>query len=63
MIALVGTIATFAVCRWRISDLERRVDKLENAERNHSDRVVIIETKLDSIEELLRSIADKLNVK
>jgi hypothetical protein len=61
-ISLIGVIATFAVCRWRIGDLERRVQQLEQSERNHSDRVVVIETKLTAIETILQRIADKLDV-
>ena len=62
-LALVAAAATFAVCKWRIGDLERRVDILETSERSHSDRVVVIETKLESIESLLKRLVEKLDAK
>ena len=60
--AIVGAAGTFAVCAWRISDLSRRVDRLEESERSHSDRVVVMETKLESVINILQRIAEKLNV-
>ena len=60
--ALVGAASSFAVCVWRIGDLSRRVETLEKSERLHSDRVVVIETKLTTIAELLERIANKLDV-
>ena len=62
VMALITFVATFAVCRWRIADLERRVEKLESVERNHSDRMVAVETKLESCIKILEKIAEKLHV-
>ena len=58
-IALAVGISNFAVSRQKIADLERRVDLLEKSERNHSDRVTIIETKLENIVAILNRIAEK----
>jgi predicted nucleic acid-binding Zn-ribbon protein len=63
LMALIGAAASAAVCRWRIADLERRVSQLESSERNHSDRVVKIETRLENITDLLERIALKLDVR
>jgi len=60
--ALAIGISNFAVSRQKIADLERRVDLLEKSERNHSDRVTIIETKLENIVAILNRIAEKLEV-
>jgi hypothetical protein len=60
---LIAAIGTFAVCKWRINDLDRRVLQLEQLERNHSDRVITVETKLSAIESLLQRIAEKLDVR
>ena len=61
-VALAVGISNFAVSRQKIADLERRVEILEKSERNHSDRVTVIETKLENIVTLLERIAEKLDV-
>ena len=61
LIAVISAAATFAVCRWRIMDLERRVQILEASERDHADRVIIVETKLDAITAILQRIEGKLD--
>lgn len=61
-VAIVSAVAVFAVCRWRIMDLERRVEMLEDSERNQGDRMVAVETKLDSATHILERIADKLEI-
>lgn len=58
----ITIISAFAVCSWRITDLNRRVIMLEDIVRANSSRVVIVETKLISIESLLVRIAEKLRV-
>ena len=62
LIAVVGVVSAFAVMGFRILDLSRRVESLETRERDHSDRVVVIETKLEAITDLLKRIASKLDV-
>ncbi|GEM_PF-1961354 len=61
-VAVVGVGASFAVCRWRIQDLDRRVDKLEGFRDDHGERMGVVETRLTAIEEWLKRIADKLGV-
>lgn len=62
IVALVTAISLAAVAIWRISSLEHRVEFLEGSDRNHAERMVAVETKLENIEDLCRRIADKLNV-
>ena len=61
-VALVAGVSSFAVSRQKIQDLERRTEILEKSERNHSDRVTVIETKLENIVAILNRIAEKLEV-
>ena len=61
VIALVTAISLFSVAIWRIGSLEHRVDQLESQDRSHSDRMAVVETKLESIEDLCRQIVEKLN--
>lgn len=56
-------IGAFAVMGFRISDLSRRVTSLEANERNHSERVIKMETQLDTAIRLLARIEAKIDAK
>ena len=62
VVSIIGTTATFAVMRWRVKDLDRRVEKLETKDEANAPRLSVIETKMDNLVQLCSRIAKKLDL-
>lgn len=64
IIALGGAAAAasaWLVIPWRVGSIEKRLQLLEERERNHAERTVALETKMSTALEILRRIERRLS--
>jgi len=62
IVSLASAFAAWAVIPWRVSQVEDRIKRLEESERNASVRLASIETELRLTRHTLERIAEKLDV-
>ena len=62
IVSLSSAFAAWAVIPWRVSQVEDRIKRLEESERNASVRLASIETELRLTRHTLERIAEKLDV-
>ena len=62
LVTVTIVIGAIFVGKYQIAELERRVARLEDAERAIADRITRVETQLEMAVELLHKIATKLDV-
>lgn len=62
IISIASALAAWAVIPWRVSQVERRIDRLEASERDMAHRMTAIETELRLTRETVEKIAAKLDV-
>ena len=62
IVSLSSAFAAWAVIPWRVSQVEERIKRLEESERNASARLSSIETELRLTRHTLERIAEKLDV-
>ena len=62
VVSLASAFAAWAVIPWRVSQVEERIKRLEESERNASARLSSIETELRLTRHTLERIAEKLDV-
>lgn len=62
IVSILGAVAAWAVIPYRVNQVERRLERLENSERDFSNRMASIETELRLTRHTVEKIADKLEV-
>jgi hypothetical protein len=62
VVSLASAFAAWAVIPWRVSQVEERIKRLEQSERDASVRLASIETELRLTRHTLERIAEKLDV-
>jgi hypothetical protein len=62
IVSLASAFAAWAVIPWRVSQVEERLKRLEQSERDASMRLASIETELRLTRHTLERIAEKLDV-
>lgn len=62
IISIASALAAWAVIPWRVSQVERRIDRLEASERDMAHKMAAIETELKLTRQTVEKIAEKLNV-
>jgi hypothetical protein len=62
IISIASALAAWAVIPWRVSQVEDRIKRLEQSERDTSVRLASIETELRLTRHTLERIAEKLDV-
>ena len=62
VVSLASAFAAWAVIPWRVSQVEERIKRLEESERNTASRLSSIETELRLTRHTLERIAEKLDV-
>jgi hypothetical protein len=62
ILSIASALAAWAVIPWRVSQVEERIKRLEESERNTSTRLASIETELRLTRHTLERIAEKLDV-
>jgi hypothetical protein len=62
IVSLASAFAAWAVIPWRVSQVEERLKRLEQSERDASVRLASIETELRLTRHTLERIAEKLDV-
>ena len=62
IVSILGAVAAWAVIPYRVNQLERRLDRLENSERDFATRMAGIEAELRLTRHTVEKIADKLEV-
>jgi len=62
VVSLASAFAAWAVIPWRVSQVEDRIKRLEESERNTASRLSSIETELRLTRHTLERIAEKLDV-
>lgn len=62
IVSLASAFAAWAVIPWRVSQVEERIKRLEESERDASVRLASIETELRLTRHTLERIAEKLDV-
>ncbi len=62
IISIASALAAWAVIPWRVSQVERRLERLESSERDMASRMSSIETELRITRHTVERIAEKLNV-
>jgi hypothetical protein len=62
IVSLASAFAAWAVIPWRVSQVETRIQRLEESERDASARMSAIETELRLTRHTVEKIAEKLNV-
>lgn len=60
--SIASALAAWAVIPWRVSQVERRLERLETSERDMASRMTAIETELRMTRHTVEKIAEKLNV-
>lgn len=56
ILAILVSLSAWMVIPWRVGSSEKRLDALESHERNHSSRMVAVETELKSMNATLSRI-------
>jgi hypothetical protein len=62
IVSLASAFAAWAVSPWRVAQVEVRIQRLEESERDASARMSAIETELRLTRHTVEKIAEKLNV-
>ena len=62
IVSLASAFAAWAVIPWRVSQVENRIQRLEESERDSASRMAAIETELKLTRHTVEKIAEKLNV-
>lgn len=62
LISVLSAIVAWAIIPWRVTNLETRLARLEESERDTSMRMVAIETELKLTRQTVEAIARKLDV-
>ena len=62
IISIASALAAWAVIPWRVSQVEERIKRLEESERDASVRLASIETEVRLTRHTLERIAEKLDV-
>jgi hypothetical protein len=62
ILSIASALAAWTVIPWRVSQVEDRIKRLEESERNASVRLASIETELRLTRHTLERIAEKLDV-
>jgi hypothetical protein len=62
IISIIGALAAWMVIPYRVNQVEKRLERLENSERDFSERMTAIETELRLTRHTVEKIADKLDV-
>ena len=62
IVSLASAFAAWAVIPWRVSQVESRIQRLEESERDAASRMAAIETELKLTRHTVEKIAEKLNV-
>jgi hypothetical protein len=62
IVSLASAFAAWAVIPWRVSQVEVRIQRLEESERDSASRMAAIETELKLTRHTVEKIAEKLNV-
>ena len=62
IVSLASAFAAWAVIPWRVSQVEERIKRLEESERNASVRLASIETELRLTRHTIERIAEKLDI-
>ena len=61
-ISIASALAAWAVIPWRVSQVEERIKRLEESERDASVRLASIETELRLTRHTIERIAEKLDI-
>lgn len=56
ILAILVSLSAWMVIPWRVGSLEKRLDAVEADERDHSSRMVAVETELKNINAILARI-------
>jgi hypothetical protein len=62
IVSLASAFAAWAVIPWRVSQVEERIKRLEESERDASVRLASIETELRLTRHTIERIAEKLDI-
>ncbi len=62
ILSIASALAAWAVIPWRVSQVERRIERLEQSERDMAHRMTAIETELKLTRQTVEKIAQKLDV-
>jgi hypothetical protein len=62
IVSLASAFAAWAVIPWRVSQVEGRIQRLEESERDSASRMAAIEIELKLTRHTVEKIAEKLNV-
>lgn len=62
IVSIASALAAWAVIPWRVSQVERRIERLEASERDMAHRMTAIETELKLTRQTVEKIAQKLDV-
>ena len=62
IISIASALAAWAVIPWRVSQVEERIKRLEESERDASVRLASIETELRLTRHTIERIAEKLDI-
>lgn len=62
IVSIASALAAWAVIPWRVSQVERRIERLEASERDMAHRMTAIETELKLTRVTVEKIAQKLDV-
>lgn len=62
IVSLASAFAAWAVIPWRVSQVEERIKRLEESERDASARLASIETELRLTRHTIERIAEKLDI-
>ena len=62
ILSIASALAAWAVIPWRVSQVEKRIERLEASERDMAHKMAAIETELRLTRETVEKIADKLDV-
>jgi len=62
LVSVLSAVVAWAIIPWRVTNLETRLSRLEESERDTSMRMVAIETELKLTRQTVEAIARKLDV-
>lgn len=62
LVSVLSAVVAWAIIPWRVTNLETRLARLEESERDTSMRMVAIETELKLTRLTVEAIARKLDV-
>ena len=62
LVSVLSAVVAWAIIPWRVTNLENRLARLEESERDTSMRMVAIETELKLTRLTVEAIARKLDV-